>query len=378
MYSFRVNRSSFLDVLGVGSSLSTSKSVLPILEYVCISLDSVHSSMVVSSSDGESFVRRRMSLDGVIDSSFSFCVIAHSLLRALSSLRDDVVDCVYDANDNSFILRHSKGEIVCPTLNSDEMPSVPSSDVLSGMSVSLPCSLLREWCGVGMAFASNDTLRPILNGLFIECDSERGMVSCCASDGHRLFHDSVHVDNLVNTFSFLIPRSALSLLPSILGKYEHCVVEVSRNALTFKCPDLRYIVRSVDGAYPPYRNIIPTSHVRRDVLSRADFLDSVSRIALFAPSTSVGVLSFDNSCVRISCDDYDFSRKAHETIDITSCENGGSSLRIGFNTNNLLSCLKYVRSETCIIETNKESTPIVLFEGGDSNRLFIVMPCIIV
>jgi len=134
-------------------------------------------------------------------------------------------------------------------------------------------------------------IRSYLNGVCI--DVRQGMVTLVATDGHRLLAVPVTADNVESATDgqYIIPRDTLDAVkPCKAGKHSL--------PLTIEIVDTRITITgattatspTVDGRYPDWRRVTPTSANNEPAQFNSDYLASFGKVAaLLGASTKTGV-----------------------------------------------------------------------------------------
>ena len=111
---------------------------------------------------------------------------------------------------------------------------------------------------MGMFAISNDELRPVMNGVSFKALPD-GTLECCATDAQVL--SLVSMPSAVDTeSSFIVPRKALSMIKSFIPQGE-VEVAVSKGVVLFESATISIYSRLVEGNYPNYKAVIPSSHI---------------------------------------------------------------------------------------------------------------------
>ena len=131
----------------------------------------------------------------------------------------------------------------------------------------------------------------------------------------------------------LVPSRALRELERLLGSTDEVTLRLGDREATFEVGGTRLTTRLIEGEFPNYRGLIPSSHPNRLIVGREALVDAVRRVKLMArePNTPVRMaMSADGlELVAITQD----VGQAHEQLD-ASYE--GTELTVAFNPDYLL------------------------------------------
>jgi len=131
--------------------------------------------------------------------------------------------------------------------------------------------------------------------------------------------------------------------------------------------------RSLDGAYPKYRQLIPESFNREITLERRSLVAALERVAVLADQhNNVVKLTAEPSTgqVQISADAQDVG-SGSEAIAATI---NGAAIQIAFNVRYVRDGLKAMSAERVELRCNAPTTPVVLAPDDDSAFTYLVMP----
>src|SRR5918994_1540628 len=138
---------------------------------------------------------------------------------------------------------------------------------------------------------SRDETRPVLTGILISFEDSR--VKMVTTDSYRL---SIKETELATT-SFegsreaIIPARAMQEVSRIFGSEgeEDVEVSLSENQALFRIGDVVFGTRLIDGNFPEYKRLLPTTFEREIAIPREELIETLRRVKLFAaPPTPPG------------------------------------------------------------------------------------------
>ena len=148
--------------------------------------------------------------------------------------------------------------------------------------------VLRQMIDQVAFAAATDGSRPVLTGVLAEVAD--GKLTLAAADGYRLSVRPVGLEDAdERTISVIIPARALQKLRRIAGEQDQPVemlIAPSRNQV-FHMHDVDLVSQLVEGAFPDYRQIIPSNHTTRTIVNAADFLKAVRMAFIFARDANI-------------------------------------------------------------------------------------------
>lgn len=301
-----------------------------------------------------------------------FCVDAVDFLKVLRNLGETTVDCEVDLSNSTITCVHSTGRFTLPCQQADEFPRPVAlgSEIVGDITLSL--SLFNRAMDAVRFCVADETLRPTLNGVNVAF-SPRGMVTV-ATDGNRLarcFDDSIAAND---DFSFILPKKATQSLLS-LSDVDEVHLRLDNRAIDVECYGFKMTSRLIEGRYPNYNSVIPSSSELKVSLDKNAIVTALRRVMPLGNNTSqLTTLCFtDNSLVVESRDD-DFNKSGREFVE---CDYRGDELTIGFKVSALIDVFNSISGDTVVMELTDASHACVVHAGNRDEYLSILMPMLL-
>jgi DNA polymerase-3 subunit beta len=365
---FVVSSSTLLKQLTSINGVITTNLVVPILENFLVEV--ADRKLTVYASDMQTSMITELPVEA--KQKGSICVPARILLDTLKNLPEQPVTFTIDQETYSIEISSDNGRYKLSGENATDFPKVPA--VKNSSSVDISSDVLGRAISSTIFAASTDELKPAMTGVYLNLTEKSG--TFVATDGHRLIRFKRADVNADGSNTLILPRKALMLLKASLPS-ENTLVNVEFNSSNsfFSFNNVKMICRLIDERFPDYENAIPVSNPNKLTINRADFLNSIKRISIYANKTTYQVrLKIAGSNLQVSAEDLDFSNEASERL---SCEYEGEDMEIGFNAKFLIEMLNNL---DCEIIDLKMSAPnrAGLITPSDKNDnediLMLVMP----
>lgn len=225
---------------------------------------------------------------------------------------------------------------------------------------------------VAFAAAADET-RPIFTGIYLNFADKTLTIAAC--DGFRLSEKKVNFENEIKEFSIIIPAKTLIEVARIFANSNEpikLVLNETENLALFESEDTLVASRILDGEYPDYKRIIPSStSVSAEFLAN-ELLEAVKLTNVFAKEANgpikmkldpKGTISLATTAQEIG---------EHESQ--IAAEIKGDPFEIAFNSKYLLDFLNNVKSEKIILEANGNVSPCLIKPSDHENFLHIIMP----
>ncbi|MEO5692354.1 MAG: DNA polymerase III subunit beta [Usitatibacter sp.] len=293
---------------------------------------------------------------------------ARKLYDILRSLPDDA-EVSLEAKENRMTVKAGKSRFNLQTLAAADFPRMVEAKDAS-KTLTLPQKALKSALGlVQFAMAVQD-IRYYLNGVLFSVD--KNMLRVVATDGHRLSFASQELDGDHGNVEAILPRkTVLELIKLLSDTDEPVALAIGSNQARFTFGDIEIVSKIVEGKFPDYQKVIPTTHKNRVSIDRATLARSLNRAAILSNEKIRGVrLVFTKDALSIICTNNE-QEEAEEGLAI---EYDGDALDIGFNISYLLDVLNHVESDTVsVVMGDSNSSALVQIPGREDFK-YVVMP----
>jgi DNA polymerase III subunit beta len=287
----------------------------------------------------------------------------------------------HDDSGGTVRLAAGENEYRIRTYAADDFPQLPGFDAEAAFRMS--GEVLVETVEKVSRSYSRDETRPVLTGILISFEENR--VRMVTTDSYRL---SIKETELATTAfegsrEAIIPARAMQEVSRIFSGSEEEEVEVSlsENQALFRVGDVLFGTRLIDGNFPEYRRLLPTTFEREISVSREELMRTLRRVNLFAQRQTPPVpvsLSFSEGAVEVIVRNGEVG-EAHERLEATSEDD----FLISFNPGYLLDGVSAVDTEKVVFKLNEALKPglIVPGENGENGGtgeepdfLYLIMP----
>lgn len=233
-------------------------------------------------------------------------------------------------------------------------------------------SVLRDLIKSTVFACANDEARPIFTGGLLEVDDNE--IRMVATNTHRLaFKKEELTGNNTNT-RMIIPGKILNELARLLAAEEpqDVILSWQKNQVGIEYDNVFIISRLIEGQFPDYNKVIPTSYTTVIMLNSDQFLDAVERVSLLARDGEYNVIRFNftqDSAV-ITSNNPDIG-KAFESVPAVI---EGNELEIAFNAKYVADILKNIDAEQLVFSLNTSLSPASIKPANEENYTYIITP----
>ncbi len=245
-----------------------------------------------------------------------------------------------------------------PTLPVNEYPNLPSVPASAGeISSDVFATAVNQ---VAIAAGKDDSL-PTLTGVHI--DIKGNNITLAATDRYRLAVKEItwnSKDKDGESATLLRARTLFDAAKSLAGS-SNVTIALSptgsnEKLVGFLSEDKTMTSRTLDGTFPPFRHLLPTTTTAEATIEVALFLDSVRRVALVTDKTVPLRLVFSSNSLQLEAGAGD-DAQATENLEIDYV---GEDINIAFNPTFLTDGLQAVGTPYVHIGFTGANKPAVL------------------
>ncbi|MEL7301181.1 MAG: DNA polymerase III subunit beta [Pseudomonadota bacterium] len=365
-----IERGTLLKAVSQAQSVVERRNTIPILANVLIEAEGNSVSFRATDLDIEVVDKAEAMVERAGATTVS-AVTLHEIVRklpdgALVSLSDD-------GTRGRLTVEAGRSNFNLATLPKEDFPVMTSSEYTANFTCAAP-TLRRLFDKSKFAISTEET-RYYLNGVYMHV-AEGGdgrVLRCVATDGHRLARiDADLPSDAENMPGVIVPRKTVGELRKLLDDDEAEIsVSVSETKVRFATEKVTLTSKVIDGTFPDYMRVIPTSNTRRLEVDAGEFAQAVDRVATVSSERSRAVkLQLDEDRLVLSVNAPD-SGAAEEELGVAY---GDEKLEIGFNAKYLLEIASQVDRENAVFLFNSAGDPTLMREGTDESAVYVVMP----
>ncbi len=254
---------------------------------------------------------------------------------------------------------------------SDDFPELPEVNREEAVVCTLPVIEAKEAFSQTIITASNDSTRPVLTGVYWH--SIDGNVYIAATDGYRLSERKLSIK--ADDVKAIIPTSTLQEVLRVVSDDASMIeIVINEAEVHFIIDDTTITSRLIDGAFPDYRQLIPTSFETVIELPKADFVRITKVASLFARDSGGSVtLNADSETKLLSI--HSIASELGENTSEAPAQSISSNGAITLNSRYLIDALSVVSADKVMFRFNgKLSATVLSSSEKDANYIHIIMP----
>ena len=361
---FRCERDVLADALNSAGRAATNRTgTLPVLSGV--RMDVSGDTLTVTGTDLEMTITLTVEVGGERDG--AAVVPARLIGDIVKALPAGAVEMDLDRTDGGEMsISAGRSQFSVRPLALDDYPAQSEP---TGEAVTLSAETMSDALRQVVRAASTDDAPAVLTGVLLA--SEDDGVRMVATDSYRLaVRDLPDSSVLGSGQKVLIPSRALSELQRLMGDIEELTVRFGDREATFQAGSTRLSTRLIEGEFPNYRNLLPTSYPNLLTVSKASMIEAIRRVKILAQDSTPVRLTLGGDTVQLTAITQDVGNAAEE-IDASY---DGAEMTVAFNPDYLAAGIDAIDADDVTLATMDPMKPAVLRGAGQDDYLYLLMP----
>lgn len=208
-------------------------------------------------------------------------------------------------------------------------------------------------------------------------------LTLAATDSYRLAEKNIKIKtNNREEKKIIVPAKTLQELIRILSGLQASALAaedqgikfyLSENQILFTCGSTELVSRLIEGQYPDYQQIIPTTSKTKAISQRAELIRAVKLASLFS-KTGINDINLDFPKGKNQVVVSSVSGQTGENVTSLEAKVSGEDNGIVVNYRYLLDGLNNIDSELVRLEIVDGNTPCLLKSDKETDYLYIIMP----
>lgn len=371
---FTCNQDTFSKYLNIVSRIVSSKPGLPILSNVLF--ESSKGKLSMTATDLEiglhCWIGAEVKADGIT------AVPAKQLAEFVNSIPAERIDA--NLENHMFSISTTNNFAQFNTAIPDDFPSIGTVSDEKPILQLKRTDILDAIGKVAFATAKDD-IKPVLTGIKVEISGQ--MLALVATDGLRLSRYIIHLSSEVEKdIELLIPAKALEELAHIVNEfsadsgddYVSLYLLEEKNQVLFRYNDIDLVSRLIDGQFPDYKVIIPTSYQTKAETKRSVFQNSLKVTNIIARNVvgnkillnlnqKEGLITLSAMQNEVGNNKSSFESKIE-----------GNTIDMAFSGRFLGDILNNISDEEIVFECTTPVAPCVIRVKGNDDFIHLIMP----
>lgn len=357
----KVTQENLAKALNYVARVASTRSTLPILSNILLKIQDNQLSVSATNLD----IAIHSQVGAQVQTEGALTVPAKLLQELVGGLPGGIVELEQD--EQKLKITTDQYKSIINGVNADDFPVMPAIE--NGETFLVDAQTLREGLTQVLLAASNDESRPILTGVVFR--SIDGWLYMASTDSYRLAERKLMKTK--QNILLLIPATALHDVARIIHDYSGDVrVSYDDQQVQFLAGEVELVARLIDGAYPDYRKLIPTTFETTATLSRTELVNIVKVTSLFARESAGSVIiSVDEASESIWIRAV-ASQLGENNATAKIIAHGSGAITI--NSRYLLEVLQVISGKDVTIGFNGKLDPVHVSDPLSDDYQHIIMP----
>ena len=340
------------------------KTTLPILSTILCSAEK--GKITLTATNLETAVE--VWVGGKIEREGRIAIPAHVLSSYMSLVGGEHITCSVKNKNIEFI--STAGRTIIHGQSADDFPLVPQQT--ESVSFTIPGHVLQTSLRNVVSASSVSDIKPEIASVFMCLTHQKAIFA--ATDSFRLAEQQVSgvFGDKGWSQSFLLPIRSANELTRLLEREDGDVItSLGAGQVVFQTKRFRMVSRLIDGSFPDYQRIIPTTFTTEFTLSKDTILDLLRVAGVFVGKLSdvTFYVNPQEKKVEVQAQNVDVGEnKVHIDTPIT-----GKEVNITFNYRYIMDGLQNISGDVFFGFASPEG-PLLMRSKNDSSYFYIVMP----
>ena len=224
--------------------------------------------------------------------------------------------------------------------------------------------------------ASIDETRPLYSGILFNYSSINKTLTLVSTNGYRLSEKIIPLEGDFESFTKVLPAKTVQEVARIFAGSSSPIsltISSNDNMVLFQAENTLVATRVIDGEYPDYRRIVPTTKVVTVELAADHLMEAAKLAGIFAKDVTDSVLiKIDPTNNVLSLKSVSQEMGDHQSEIEADIE--GEALEMAFQPKYLLDMLSNVKATRLVIESAGSTAPCVVRPTDDEHFFHLMMP----
>ncbi|TPR19282.1 DNA polymerase III subunit beta [Apilactobacillus timberlakei] len=365
---FSIKRSSFIQGINTVSRAISSKTTIPILTGLKLTV--TDNEIILTGSDADVSIETQIKANDEeneleISETGSIVLPARFFSGIVKKLPNNKMTL---SISNGFQTEITSGSssFTINGLDANDYPHLPEID--NENEISLSGDVFKEIINQTVIAVSKQESRPILTGVHFVLKDQ--MLFAVATDSHRLSQRKVALPDNNGEYDVIIPGSSLSELSKMISDdNEDVKMKISENQVLFTIGNTYFYSRLLEGAYPDTSRLIPKESETNVQFDARELLGSIERASLLSHESRNNVVKLtinaNDKKVTISGNSPDVGNVEEE---LDTKEVSGEDLEISFNPDYMKDALRAFGQTMINVSFTSPLRPFTLVPSEDKEN----------
>jgi len=291
------------------------------------------------------------------------------LLNLLSSITEETVSL--EVVSGNIMVSSPRHKTIIKGYSPADFPSLPKV-VENRQSFAIPGDYLSSALRAVSYSSSASLIKPeIASVCLYNQGNELAMV---ATDSFRLaekvFPSALKI-SLALPHLILPIRNVSEIIRIMENTSEEITVEYNQHQISFRTGELYLTSRLVDGVYPDYRQVIPTTKLTEIIVAKDRLVETLKVLNIFVDRFGQITLAVSPTDKKIEFTSSNDNGKNTSNLEAMI---EGEEVTLSLNVKYLLDCFQSITTDSLRLKLNGPHKPVVVQGVGDPSFTYLIMP----
>ena len=367
---FKASKSKILQVIWIVSKAISAWATLPILGNILMEANDW--SLVFTATDLDLTITHK--IDAEVEEQWSITVPARLFQSYLNLLSD--TDISFSSTDNKISISTTSSKTELKWINASDFPKILKENTWGWISISW--SKLKKAVNEVVFSVSDSNARPVLT--WVQFKVKWNEATMTSTDSYRMSHNKfkLEVNWSQEEKTLIVPSNTLNEVSKILSEFQaisnesfDVAVNISDNQILFEIWATKVYSRLIEWNFPNCETLIPATHSSRIVINKADLLQSIKRLSIFAKEDNNKLtMDFEDWILKLSTTSTQIWSDESEI----QCAMDWDKISVVLNALFVIDFLSSINHKEVVLESCWELSPVVLKNPDSSDYVHIIMP----
>src|SRR3989344_789953 len=359
-----LRREELLTPLSYVAGVVERRQTLPVLSYVLLKQQNGETTLTGTDLEIEIIAR----IEGVDKGAAEMMLPARKLLDICRALPNDA-EILIKKEGEKIIVKAGKSRFTLTTLPVTDFPNIQTSQWEQALTISK--KQFRELLQQTHFCMAQQDVRYYLNGLLLEIKGNH--VRAVATDGHRMALSQVDLGKTaVAEKQVIVPRKGIQEILRLLDDTDEQIeIQISNNHIRAQTQGFTFTSKLIDGRYPDYTKVMPSSLSKQLKFPRDEFKETLSRVAILSSEKYRGArLSLGNRSIKVTAHNPEQEEAQEEiAVDYT-----GEAREIGLNVSYMIEALNALNDSEMVVGLNDPNSSCTITAPSAKYPQYVIMP----
>jgi len=356
---------------GVGRAVKVAQKHLSLPILSCLLLRAEGESLYISATNLE--IGAEIKIPAKVKTAGTIAVPGDTFWNLISQVQNVPNIKLETVDEKNLSVSIGSSEGVIKLMPHDDFPTIPSVSNPVG-SFTIKSGDLSNLIKSVSYSTSQSSIKPELSSILFYVDEE-GMFTVAATDLFRLAEKKISIKKITGFEKMLISVKNITEINRIFQDItEDIDIIVKDNQVAFIAGDIYVVSRTVDSAFPDYKQIIPHEYKTEVILLKQDLIHALKILRVFTDKLQhlkFHIVPKDN-IFEVSMKNVDIGTSTSKI----PAKIEGESLDIAFNFRYITDVLTVIPEDSIRLEFNGVGKAVVVRGSGNHTFLYLVMPLV--